>query len=90
MSNFNTALTAVHSMSRSELDLLVEAIGLRRTALARASVRSLTVGDSVKFTGRGGDVIRGQIIKLNRKTAVVDAGNAAGNWRVTASLLTKA
>ena len=86
MSNFNTALTAVHSMSSSELNLLVEAIKLRRTSLARGVVRTLSVGDLVKFTGRGGASVRGRVVKLNRKTAVVDAGDT--QWRVTASLLT--
>ena len=86
MSNFNTALTAVHSMSSSELNLLVEAIKLRRTSLARGVVRTLSVGDLVKFTGRGGASVRGRVVKLNRKTAVVDAGGT--QWRVTASLLT--
>ena len=88
MSNFNTALTAVHSMSSSELNLLVEAIKLRRTSLARGVVRTLSVGDLVKFTGRGGASVRGRVVKLNRKTAVVDAGGT--QWRVTASLLTAA
>jgi hypothetical protein len=85
MSNFNQAVTAVHSMTSSEIDLMVEAIKLRRTALARGSVRKLSVGDLVKFTGKRGETVRGSVVKLNRKTAIV---NSQGQqWRVTASLL---
>jgi len=80
------ALTAIHKMSSSELDLAVEAIKLRRTNLAKTKVRSLSVGDRVRFTTRSGETIRGSVGKLNRKTAIV---NSQGQqWRVTASMLT--
>ena len=80
------ALTAIHKMSSSELDLAVEAIKLRRTNLARSKVRSLSVGDRVRFTTRSGETISGSVGKLNRKTAIV---NSQGQqWRVTASMLT--
>ena len=80
------ALTQIHKMSSSELDLAVEAIKLRRTNLAKTKVRSLSVGDRVRFTTRSGETIRGSVGKLNRKTAIV---NSQGQqWRVTASLLT--
>lgn len=82
----NEALTQIHRMNSAELALAVEAIKLRRTALARGSVRSLRIGDSVRFKNRQGSTQRGTVTKLNRKTAVVDCG-AAGSWRVTASLL---
>ena len=80
------ALTAIHKMSSSELDLAVEAIKLRRTNLAKTKVRSLSVGDRVRFTTRSGETISGSVGKLNRKSAIV---NSQGQqWRVTASLLT--
>lgn len=81
----NEAITQIHRMSSSELNLAVEAIKLRRTALARGSVRKLSVGDLVRFRNRQGSTVRGSVVKLNRKTAVVDAGGT--QWRVTASLL---
>ena len=79
-------VAAIHQMSNEELNEVVEAIKLRRTALARGKVRSLCVGDSVRFKNRNGSHQRGVVTKLNRKTAVVDCG-ASGSWRVTASLL---
>lgn len=81
----NEAITQIHRMSSSELNLAVEAIKLRRTSLARGSVRSLSVGDLVKFRNRQGSTVRGSVTKLNRKTAVVDVQGT--QWRVTASLL---
>ena len=82
----NEAITQIHRMSASELNLAVEAIKLRRTNLARSKVRSLSVGDRVRFTTRSGETISGSVGKLNRKTAIV---NSQGQqWRVTASLLT--
>lgn len=78
-------VAAIHQMSNEELNTVVEAIKLRRTALARGKVRSLSVGDSVQFRGRQGETVRGSVTKLNRKTAVVQAGGT--QWRVTASLL---
>lgn len=81
------ALTAIHRMSASELDLAVEAIKLRRTNLAKTKVRSLSVGDRVRFTTRSGETISGSVGKLNRKTAIVNTGGQ--QWRVTASLLTR-
>lgn len=85
--NFKLCVEAVHTMSADEINTLVEAIKLRRTQLARTSVRSLCVGDLVQFSGKSGSSTRGRVIKLNRKTAVVDCG-LGGKWRVTASMLT--
>ena len=82
----NEAITQIHRMTSSELNLAVEAIKLRRTALARGSVTKLSVGDLVKFKDRKGSTVRGSVTKLNRKTVLVDAGGT--QWRVTASLLT--
>ena len=83
----NEALAQIHRMTSSELDLVVQAIKLRRTNLAKTKVRSLSVGDRVRFTTRSGETIRGSVGKLNRKTAIVNTGGQ--QWRVTASLLTR-
>jgi len=86
MNNVQSTIAAIHSMNKLELEQVVEAIKLQRTFLARSTARSLSVGDDVKFTGRRGEVIRGVVDKVNRKTAMVRS--AGGQmWRVTASLL---
>ena len=86
--NITQTTTAIHSMSQQDLDTVVEAVKLRRTALSRDSVRSLSIGDLVWFRSRQG-MVQGTVVKLNRKTASVDAG-PMGRWRVTASLLERA
>ena len=85
MNNVQSTIAAIHSMNKDQLDQVVEAIKLQRTFLARSTARSLSVGDSVKFTGRQGQVVRGVVDKVNRKTVMVRSG--AQMWRVTASLL---
>ena len=80
-------VAAIHQMSSEELNSVVEAVKLRRTALARGSVRKLSVGDRVRFTTRSGERVTGSVGKLNQKTAIVESGGT--QWRVTASLLTQ-
>jgi len=89
MNSVQSTVAAIQGMNRDQLDQVVEAIKLQRTFLARSTARELSVGDSVKFKGRQGEVIRGVVDKVNRKTVMV---RSAGNqmWRVTASLLTAA
>ena len=82
-------LEAIHKMSRSELELVVAAVKLRRTQLAKSAARQFVRGDSVRFTGKRGATVRGTVEKVNPKTVVVDAG-VDGKWRVTASMLTLA
>ena len=65
---------------------VVEAIKLQRTFNARATARSLTVGDAVEFTGRGGRTVVGTVEKINRKTVIVNSPTQ-GKWKVTASML---
>ena len=86
MKDFNQTLTSVHSMTTSEINLLVDAIKLRRTALAKGAARSISVGDQVRFAGRGGSTVRGTVRKVNPKTVIVDTASS-GRWRVTASML---
>lgn len=55
----------------------------RLVAKSRVDFR---LGDSVSFTDRDGRTLFGKIVKLNQKTASVDAGEA-GTWRVSYGLL---
>ena len=86
MNNVQSTIAAIREMNKDELEQVVEAIKLQRTFLARSTARQLSRGDNVKFTGRQGEVIRGVVDKVNRKTVMVRS--AGGQmWRVTASLL---
>ena len=86
MNNVQTAITAIRNMTNDEINQVVEAIKLQRTFNARATARSLTVGDVVEFTGRGGRTVVGTVEKINRKTVIVNSPTQ-GKWKVTASML---
>jgi FKBP-type peptidyl-prolyl cis-trans isomerase 2 len=82
----NTVIDQVSRMDSDELNRVIETVNLRRTYLARATARSLRIGDSVQFTGKTGQIFRGVVTKINQKTVVVDTGSA-GKWKVTANML---
>ena len=87
MNNVQTAITAIRGMNNDEINQVVEAIKLQRTFNARQTARSLTVGDTVSFDGRGGRMVVGTVTKINRKTVLVKDSASNTVWRVTASLL---
>jgi hypothetical protein len=77
----------IQSMSTSELNAVVDAVKRRRTMLAKSAARTIRRGDSVSFAGRGGETIRGTVLKVNPKTVIVSSSSDATRWRVTASML---
>ncbi len=82
----NEVLALVQSMDSDQVNEVVEAIKLRRTRMHRDAVHELNVGDKVKFTGRGNNIVTGTIEKKAIKNVVIDTG--AGKWRVPASIVT--
>jgi putative ribosome biogenesis GTPase RsgA len=95
MSNLVTrAVELIYQMDNAQLNEVVDAIKLKRTYLAKQATRSVIVGDTVEFDGRG-RTIRGVVKKVNQKTLqVYEAPRGSGfggtNWKVTASLVRKA
>jgi hypothetical protein len=89
MSNRVTkAVEAIYQLqSNDEINQVIEAIKLKRTALSRSVTRSVRIGDVVSFEGRRGTVT-GKVTKVNRKTLVVDDSRTGTVWKVTASLVT--
>lgn len=88
MTNLQTAIAAIQGMDKDELEQVIEAVKLRRNFIARSTVRSLNVGDTVSFdAGPRRGVRVGTVTKVNRKNVKVkEAGY--GTWNVPASLLT--
>ena len=86
MTMLNTVLDQVARMDNAELNLVVDAVKLRRTFISKESARGLFIGDSVSFESKRGVRVTGTVAKVNSKTVVVDT--AQGRWKVTASLLT--
>ena len=77
----------IQNCDRSELEEVIRAVKLRQTLLAKTAARAFVRGDQVTFSTKSG-VQRGQVIKVNPKTVVVDCG--AQRWKVTASMLSAA
>jgi uncharacterized protein YkvS len=90
MSNTVTkAVEAIYNLqSNDEINQVIDAIKLKRTALARSVTRSLMVGDIVSFNGRGQSTVTGRVTKVNRKTVVVKDSSSNTSWKVTASAVT--
>lgn len=74
--------------SNGDLDGLAQAVRFARSQLTSQIKRSITIGDTVEFTGsRTGLVLRGLVTKVAIKFVTVKTGQ--GLWKVPANMLTK-
>jgi ribosomal protein L35AE/L33A len=75
-------------LGKADTSQMNEIISLVRNAQTQAQAKaasSFNIGDAVMFKSKGGQVVRGTIAKVNRKTIAVKSGQM--NWRVSPSLL---
>jgi hypothetical protein len=87
MKKIQDIITGIHNIQTNEdLNLIVEAVKLKRQYLERTAVRQFIVGEKVQFTNRRGVPVGGTIRKINRKYIVVDT--PIGGYRVPATMLT--
>ena len=87
MKAFEQAVEAINRIDNpTDLSSLHEAIRLRQTFIGNKTIRQLTIGDTVSYSGRNGHTV-GRVFKINRKYVVVDTPK--GKWRVPATMLTK-
>ena len=87
MKKIQDIITGIHNIQTNEdLNLIVEAVKLKRQYLERTAVRQFIVGEKVQFTNRKGIPVGGTIRKINRKYIVVDT--PIGGYRVPATMLT--
>ena len=87
MNKIQDLITGIHNINTNEdLNLIVEAVKLKRQYLERTAVRQFVVGEKVQFTNRKGMPVGGTIRKINRKYIVVDT--PIGGYRVPATMLT--
>tara|TARA_A100001015_G_scaffold256476_1_gene298533 strand:+ start:1966 stop:2241 length:276 start_codon:yes stop_codon:yes gene_type:complete len=87
MKKIQDIITGIHNIQTNEdLNLIVEAVKLKRQYLERTAVRQFIVGEKVQFTNRKGMPVGGTIRKINRKYIVVDT--PIGGYRVPATMLT--
>lgn len=87
MKKIQDIITGIHNIqTNADLNLIVEAVKLKRQYLERTAVRQFIVGEQVQFTNRRGVPVGGTIRKINRKYIVVDT--PIGGYRVPATMLT--
>lgn len=87
MKKIQDIITGIHNIqTNADLNLIVEAVKLKRQYLERTAVRQFVVGEKVQFTNRKGMPVGGTIRKINRKYIVVDT--PVGGYRVPATMLT--
>lgn len=88
-----TAVDAINALDNyDELRPIYQAIRAKETRLSRDNIRSVVKGCDVEFKSRNGNMIRGVVTKVNRKTVeVVQAGATPfgrTTYKVPASMLT--
>jgi len=81
-------IEAIHSMSRDDLDLVIEAVKMRRTYLHKQNAREMQIGDYVEFDGKNGRPLKGNVVKKAIKYIIIDCDNGQ-SWRVPAGALRK-
>jgi hypothetical protein len=77
--------------TNDQLNAIISAVKFRRSQLTKQNVRSLRLGEQVKFVNsRTGGVVIGNVEKINRKFVIVreDRGSyLPRSWRVPAVML---
>tara|TARA_E500000318_G_scaffold89879_1_gene87556 strand:- start:353 stop:685 length:333 start_codon:yes stop_codon:yes gene_type:complete len=79
-------LKDIHNADWDTLNLLLKEINVRRRVLLKGISTKFTVGQIVEFTTKKGNVERGKIEKINRKTISVRT-SPFERWRVGPSYL---
>ena len=87
VNEMKTINALVSNMDLADIKLVNERMSLQRTFLGNAVKRTLVIGDTVTFTGRGGRLVTGTVDKVKIKNVTVNTGST--RWNVPASMLTK-
>ena len=79
----------IKNADNETLNVIITQINRRRSALQEEAIDNFVVGQAVEFTRKDGDIVRGSIQKINRKTIIVKT-DLNLLWKVSPSLLRKA
>ena len=78
----------IKNADNETLNVIITQINRRRSVLQEEAIDNFVVGQDVEFTRKDGEIIRGSIQKINRKTIHVKTDFVM--WKVSPSLLRKA
>ena len=94
MMNIQNLIEVVSSLNTmEETNQVIQAVKIARNRINGLKRVQFRVGQRVQFDEKNGDIIRGVITKINRKTIIVqEEGSTArgewSTWRCAPSLLT--
>ena len=88
MVEMSTVIQQIQQMDNDQLNTVTEAVRDRRTWNSRHITRMLRVGDRVSWVNKNGAKMVGDVIKVNRKTVLVQSVATKTLWNVSATLLT--
>ena len=77
----------IHGASTQDINLIIDAVKLRRNQMHTQMAQSFRIGDTVSFRGRYGRTETGTVTKVKVKYVVVDTGMA--RWNVPGNHLTR-
>ncbi len=91
INDVNTAIM-FGDFTDEQLRSIGAAITYRRNQILKANKREMTLGSKVKFVGRQGRMVVGEVTKINRKFIIVreqpNSNSLFGtNWRVPGNML---
>ena len=78
----------IHGASTQDINLIIDAVKLRRNQMHTQKAQSFKIGDRVSFRGRYGRTETGTVTKVKIKYVVVDTGMS--RWNVPGNHLTLA
>lgn len=81
-----TTLKAIRNADNDTLNAMIKEINARRSVVQKQIGNKFTVGQMVEFNTKKGDVERGEVEKINRKTISVRTAPLV-RWRVSPRLL---
>ena len=77
----------IHGATTEDINLIIDAIKLRRNQIHTSKAQTFKVGDKVQFKGRYGRTEKGTVTRVKVKYLIVDTGMA--RWNVPGNNLTK-
>lgn len=86
ISDINSAIMR-GAFNNEELASIVDAVKYARAQLGRRVMYQIMNGDTVRFTGKRGNIMTGKVINIKLKNVVVEVSGT--RWNVPANMLTK-
>jgi hypothetical protein len=86
--HIQTLVTEISKLNIEEVNLIAEAIKLRRQFITKTVARTIQPGTTVEFNAKTRGIIRGTVTKVNTKNIVVQQQNTLTSWRVPANMIT--